>query len=179
MKLERGFLMSIENKILIKDSCILFDMLDLGLLDQFFLLEFKVFTTSLVISEINNEKQLSCVNPYILNKKLEIDSHGTFESMQELYVGNPGLSYADCSVLELAKRKDGVILSADKSLRKIAIKSELKVKGMLWIIRQLVENEQISIEVAIEKLKLYPQINSRVPHKEISELINHLTASLI
>jgi len=179
MKLEKGFLMSIENNIFIKDSCILFDLLDLVLLEAFFLLEFDVSTTPYVISEITNEKQLSDVTHYILLKKLVIDSEGTFESIQELYLENPGLSYADCSVLELAKRKDGVILSADKSLRKIATKSEIKVKGMLWIIRQLVEMKRISVEVAIEKLKLYPQINSRVPRKEIIELINYLTDNLL
>jgi hypothetical protein len=175
MKLEKGFLMSIENKILIKDSCILFDLLDLGLLQAFFQMDFDVSTTQYVISEITNEVQLSDVNHYILTKKLIIDTVGTFDSIQELYLENPGLSYADCSVLELAKRKNGVILSADKSLRKVAKKGEIEVKGMLWVIRQLVDNQRITVKCAIEKLELYPQINSRVPIKEISELINYLS----
>lgn len=158
-----------ENKILIKDSCILFDLLDLNLVDEFFTLEYEIFTTPQVISEITKDSQLEKINLIISTGKLKIDKEGTFESIQDLSESYPGLSFTDCSVLELALRLDGIILSSDRTLRNVASRNSLKVKGMLWIINLLIDSKVITDQLALEKLHLYPIINSRVPKKEIGE----------
>lgn len=158
-----------ETKILIKDSCILFDLLDLNLVNEFFTLDYEIYTTPQVISEITNEAQLEIINGFVLNRKLKIDKEGSFESIQDLSENYPGLSFTDCSVLELAIRLDGVILSADRTLRNTAIRNSLKVKGMLWIINLLIETGVISDETALEKIKLYPLVNKRAPLKELNE----------
>ena len=163
-----------NNKILINDSCVLFDLIDLNLLNDFFRLKYIFYTTPLVISEIVSEYQLIEIEKYIEGHLLIIDSYGDFQSVQAIYDKYPGLSFADSSVLELAIRLEGILLSSDKALRNISKTNNLDVRGVLWVIKELVINQMISNETAVMKLKEYPEINIRVPLNEIKKLINDL-----
>lgn len=166
--------MSDKKEIVIKDACILFDLVDLNLLEDFFQLEVSAFTTPQVIGEITDETQWEEVSKYINNGKLQIDVDGEFEIIAALYDEHPGLSIPDSSVLELAIRKDAIIYSSDGSLRKISVKKNLSVRGIIWIVEELNSREFLSKAVAIEKLNLYEKINQRAPVKEIQALINKL-----
>ena len=163
-----------KSKILINDSCVLFDLADLNLLNDFFELEYSFYTTPQVISEIRDEVQLVEMGKFIDNSSLIVDSNGDFESIQLIYDKYAGLSYADSSVLELAIRLEGILLSSDKALRNISKRINLDVRGVLWVIKELVIKRMISKETAEMKLKEYPEINIRVPLNEIKKLINDL-----
>lgn len=163
-----------KSKILINDSCVLFDLADLNLLNDFFQLEYSFYTTPQVISEIRDEVQLVEMGKFIDNSSLIVDSNGDFESIQLIYDKYAGLSYADSSVLELAIRLEGILLSSDKALRNISKRINLDVRGVLWVIKELVIKQMISKETAEMKLKEYPEINIRVPLNEIKKLINDL-----
>ena len=160
-----------KHKILINDSCILFDLVDLYLIQDFFQLDYKFYTTLEVIGEITDNNQLSEVKKYISNETLIVDSMGSFESIQSLFDEYPGLSFADSSVLELATRINGIVLSSDKSLRNISKRRNLNVKGFLWIIEELLDKKIISRNTAVRKLRIYPDVNIRVPIKEINNLM--------
>lgn len=166
--------MSDKKEIVIKDACILFDLVDLNLLEDFFQLEVLAFTTPQVIGEITNETQWEEVSKFVKNGKLQIDADGKFEVIAKLYDEHSGLSIPDSSVLELAIRKDAIIYSSDGSLRKISIKKNLTVRGVLWIIEELHKKEFLNKKIAIEKLNLYETINQRAPLKEIKNLIAQL-----
>ena len=162
--------MSDKEEILINDACIFFDLMDLNLLHEFFKLNFRVYTTPLVIGEITDSTQLSIISNYITDEILVVDNNGAFEIIQEINDDHPGLSFADSSVLELAIRIKGSIISSDKALRNESKRRNLTVRGILWIIETLLERGIITIEIAIEKLKILPEINQRAPLKEISLL---------
>jgi len=163
-----------KKEIVIKDACILFDLVDLNLLKDFFQLDVSAFTTPQVIGEITDEMQWIEVSKFIDNGKLQIDEDGEFEVIAALFHEYPGLSIPDSSVLELAIRKDAIIYSSDGSLRKISVMKNLQVRGILWIVEELNSREFLSKEVAIEKLNLYEKINQRAPVKGIQVLINKL-----
>jgi rRNA-processing protein FCF1 len=163
-----------DKKILVNDSCILFDLIDLNLIENFFQLDFMVYTTQMVIEEIADDIQISEISKYISNGKLVIDDIDSFENIQLLFDKLSGLSFTDCSVLELAEREKGIIVSSDKGLRNEAQRRNLTVRGILWIIETLLKEEIITSEIALEKLKILPEINQRAPAKEISLLINKL-----
>jgi len=167
---------STNNEIVIKDSCILFDLIDVGLLQDFFKLELLAYTTQQVLDEITEESQLTEIVFYINNGRLIIDSEGPYDSIAVIYDENPGLSFTDSSVIELASRKNGVILSADKSLRNEAVRRNFTVRGLLWIIEELHTKKIISFEKALESLRIYPEINKRAPKKEIDKLITKLNS---
>lgn len=165
-------MVSDKKQIVIKDACILFDLVDLNLLEDFFQLELIAFTTPQVIGEITNEEQWETISKFIDSGKLQIDTYGEFEVIAGIYDEHPGLSIPDSSVLELAIRKEAIIYSSDGSLRKISVKKNLIVRGILWVVEELHNKEFLSKDIAIEKLNIYQTINQRAPMKEINNLIN-------
>lgn len=167
-------MMSDTDRIIIKDSCVLFDLIDLDLLSDFFSLELQIHTTIHVISEVTEEHQLQEVNRFINSGDLLVDGNGTYEVIQEIYEECSGLSFTDCSVLEFAMRTDGLVLSSDKSLRKEILKRKFNVRGLLWVINELCDRDILSIDLSIYKLKEYSKINNRAPKLEISRLIEKL-----
>lgn len=170
--------MQVSNKpeIVIKDACILFDLVDLGLLQSFFLLEVQAYTTPQVIAEITDEEQWLEISAIINNGSLKIDNEGDLSTISNIYDKYPGLSLPDSSVLELALRKRAIIYSSDGSLRKISVKNELVVRGILWIIEALYVIGVLTKEEAVDKLNLYESINQRSPLAEIKKLITKITA---
>lgn len=159
-----------KKEIVIKDACILFDLVDLNLLEDFFQLELNAFTTPQVIGEITNEQQRAEIEKYIENGKLQIDTEGAIDDISSLNDQYPGLSFADSSVLELAIRINAVIYSSDGALRKATIKKGLVVRGVLWVIQNLYEKGFLEKQVAMDKLKQYEEINNWAPKKEIEIL---------
>jgi predicted nucleic acid-binding protein len=156
--------------VVIKDACILFDLIDLDLLETFYLLDVTPVTTGFVVSEVLDETQAALLAEDIKAGKLTIYNDGDVTKIAALSVEHTGLSFADCSVLELSFRVPGLILSADKSLRNEAKRRGLVVKGLLWVINQLFENEILSKEECLAKLEQYPLINPRTPKKDIQLL---------
>ncbi len=163
--------MSAKKDIVIQDACILFDLVEHGLLNIFFQLELTVITTPQVMVEVENEKQLSEISIYIKRKQIEIDEEGLLEIIENIAENNPGLSFADCSVMESAKRNKATILSSDGSLRKLAVREDISVHGLVWIIERLYEQKIMKTEDAILKLNAYAFANNRAPKKEIEDLI--------
>lgn len=166
-----------SEKIIIKDSCILFDLIDLDLISHFFDIGWNVHTTLYVISEITDEQQLREINKYSLEGKLIVDTQGEHDTIEQIYNECKGLSLADCSVLELAIRKGGVVLSSDKALRNEITRRNFTVRGLLWVIDQLLLKEILTVEQALEKLDLYPEVNKRAPIKEIEVFKSRLNES--
>lgn len=166
-----------DNQVLIKDSCIIFDLFDLGLLQEFFLLKCQFCTTPQVISEITDTRQLYQLNQFVTGGLLKVDMGGQIETIQILLEQHSGLSFTDCSVLELSMRMNGIILTADKALRNIATKNQLQVRGMIWVFTLLLENNLITKEIALEKLDMYPKINNRVPKRELNDLRTYILES--
>lgn len=174
MNLEKDLQVSDKKKIVIKDACILFDLVDLNLLEDFFQLEVFAFTTPQVIGEITNEEQWKVISKFVAEGKIQIDNEGTFEIIASINNEYPGLSLADSSVLELAIRKNAIIYSSDGGLRKISTKKNLTVRGIIWIIEEMHGREILNKEIAIEKLNRYEAINQRAPLKEIKNLIKKI-----
>jgi len=161
-------------EIAIQDTCILLDLVDLDLLDLFFTLNLEVYTTSSVIDEIITDEHKNQVDIYLENERLMIDDEGSFETITELSNQFTGLSFTDCSVLELAKRKDAVLLSADGKLRKVSRKEGITVRGTLWIIEALYNEDAVTLDDVKEKLNLYISVNARAPKKEIQKMLERL-----
>ena len=175
MTLEKDLPVSDKKEIVIKDACILFDLVDLNLLEDFFQLEVVAFTTPQVIGEITNEEQWKVISKFVAEGKIQIDNDGRFEIIASINDEYPGLSLADSSVLELAIRKNAIIYSSDGGLRKISTKKNLTVRGIIWIIDEMHSRGFFNNETAIEKLNLYETINIRAPLKEIKNLISKIS----
>jgi len=168
---------STEKEVVVKDACILFDLIDLGLIEPFFKLDLIVLTTPQVISEVTDADQMTQVSKFLESELLLIDSMGPIDMITSLKNEHRGLSFADCSVLELAIRRKVAILTSDGSLRAISVRRQLVVRGVLWVVEKLYETKLVTVEMAVEKLNLYREMNARVPHSEIERLINRISSN--
>lgn len=90
-------------------------------------------------------------------------------NFQASLTGN--LSFTDCAVCHYAKKNDYTLLTGDAQLRKQAIKSNVKVKGIIYVFDILVEHQIITPQLAAERISLLYKINQRLPKKEIEERI--------
>lgn len=167
---------SVKEEVVIKDACILFDLIDLGLLSSFYQLKLIVITTPGVLSEIIDEAQLAAVNAYVENGRLQIDYFGMLDAISDIVENNPGLSFTDASVLEAASRRNATILSSDKSLRNESQRRGLIVRGTLWILEELCNQKIVERNIMLEKLRKYPEVNKRAPKTEIENLIKKYTS---
>lgn len=163
-----------EKNIVVKDACILFDLIDLELLDHFFKMDFVVATTQAVIDEITNPHQSEIVTRHIELENISVDQFGNDVFIFSLLTEHKGLSLTDCSVIDLAHRMEGILLSSDKSVRKISKANSIDVRGIIWIIEQLVNSGIISANNGCDKLSKYIKINPRAPKKEILQMIEYL-----
>lgn len=145
-------------------------------MDAFFELDLIVLTTPQVIGEIEEEEQLRKVEEFTSVKKLIVDEEGLLDHVDKIFDENNGLSYPDCSVLELALRKQGIVLSSDWKLRTATVRNNLTVRGVLWIIEELYERSILNKDQALQKLTLYPQVNQRAPKNEIEKLMLKLSS---
>lgn len=161
---------SVNNNIVVKDACIFFDLIALGLLNLFYELDVEVYTTPQVIEEITDPEQLAAVEVYIINGRLQIDETGSFDIIAGIVLNNRSLSGTDASVLELAQRIEAAVLSSDLSLRKETVARGITVRGILWIIEELHYQEKLSCPDMHRVLDEYRDNNNWSPKKEIDAL---------
>jgi predicted nucleic acid-binding protein len=152
-----------SKKILVKDACIIIDLIELDLLDVFLSLDYIVITSQSVVKEITDEGQAFLLEDLIKNRKIQKENDGPLMDILNLMKKYPGISYADTTVLELSLRIDATLLSADKLLRKAGNKEGTTICGTLWVITELYNSKLITNETAIEKVKFLMKINSRIP----------------
>ncbi len=160
-----------NRQVVIKDACIFFDLMDLGLLEYFYKLKLTVITTPQVLDEITDENQLAEVAGYIKKGQLQVDAFSQLDVMMSITYSNPGLSFTDASVLEVASRRNATVLSSDKSLRNESERQGITVRGFLWIMEELFLQNVIEQSMLIEKLAAYPEVNKRAPKTELENLI--------
>ncbi len=162
-------------KIAINDTNILIDLMKIDLIDEFFRLDFEFITTNLIIAEFEIEEQQNIINELIKQEKLYIYNLLFDELLEIQSIKNKSskkLSFEDCSVWYLAKKKDAILLTGDNLLRKKATNDGVSVNGILFVFDCLVENEIITKQLASEKLTQLISLNPRLPKNKCEERLN-------
>jgi rRNA-processing protein FCF1 len=158
-------------EIIVYDSNILIDLSDIDLLDGLTNIGYKLHTNDFVISEIKNPLQLEKINKLVFENKLIVAKTEPNEYPEIIKLQCKNLSFEDCSIWYYAKKTNGILLTGDGNLRKMALDSGIEVKGILFVFDQLVLNKSISHTAAIEKLKQLQTINHRLPKEAIEQRI--------
>lgn len=156
--------------IIITDACILIDLIELDLINQFLESMQNVYTTNQVVREITDPAQKQKLATIIAAGQIITDDNADFSTLLSLQAEYTSLSIPDCSVLELAIRKQGIVFTSDGRLRKACANKGLNVCGVLWIIENLCTRGIINTTIAIAKLSEYGIINKRAPKSEIQVL---------
>jgi len=79
------------------------------------------------------------------------------------------LSVPDCSVWFYSKKNNYTLITGDGLLRKTAVKDGVEVRGILFILDELIRLNFMNSQLAAAKLELLLQIGSRLPKNECEE----------
>jgi predicted nucleic acid-binding protein len=169
--------MNIKEKIIIVDTNIISDLYEAGVLDKFINLE-NIYMSKLVkYNEINGKTG----DLYLIDRINTItESENQILQALELSTNERGLSIYDCINFVLARDEETLLLTGDRRLRNYAEKQGVTVKGTIWIIDKMIEENQIdrcTAKKAYERL-LYHE-NTRLPSEELQKRIKKLEEELI
>lgn len=151
-------------KLLINDANILIDIVKLELVEAFLSLDFDLHTTDFVFAELEDYQQESLKSEHLGIIKTE--NQEDFEEIIGL-LNNKGLSFEDCSVWHYAKKLNGTLVTGDGILRKKVTHAGIVVKGIIYILEEIKNQNKLSIDVCILKLNKLKNINNRLPKHEI------------
>jgi len=164
---------SIDMKMIIIDTNVFFDIIGIGVLSEFFSLDFEICTTAFVIKEIIESDQKAEIELFIRANKVTVFrfSPDEIELMQEFKTSRNFKGITDKSVLWKSFELQCPLLTGDKKLRKEAEELNIEVHGSIWVVSTLVEMELIQKSKAIELFEKLKLINSSLPFDEIDKLI--------
>lgn len=163
-------------KLIITDTNVLFDVIKIGALPEFFSLDYDICTTVFVIEEIKPSGQRELVDTFIRAKKLTVIEF-TGEDVEDLvnFDTVKGLKrFTDKSVIWKSIQLNCPMLTGDKKMKEIAENIGIEVHGSIWVIDELYNYNLISTEKAIELLEQLMKTNSWLPKNEIEKRINKL-----
>ena len=163
-------------KIVVNDTNVFIDLIDAGLLDEFFRLPWEVHTTDSVMLEVKREGEREAVEEYIRSGFLKVGNFSPKEVIKILDLlssqrGKSNVSFTDCSVWFYARTHKCSLLTGDWKLRKQAINDGIDVHGIIYVFDKLVERAIIGADIAVERLKILKSNNPRLPMDEINKRI--------
>jgi predicted nucleic acid-binding protein len=155
-------------KLHINDANILMDIVKLNLTASFLALEFELYTTDFVFAEMEPEQQEQLLSDTLIKIGASPEDMTAIFELSELH---KGLSYEDCSTWYFAQKMNGILVTGDGKLRTKARASGVEVRGMIYIIEQIKNQNLLPIIDCIEKLKSLKELNDRLPMDEINNRI--------
>lgn len=147
-------------EIFVHDANVLIDLANGKLLEAWFREKFIFVTSDFVFEELKKIQCASCLNVVGFSGE-EIGE--IYKIKEEL---SDRLSIQDISVLYLAKKQNGVLLTGDRLLKNKAEERKIKARGVLWVLDYLVENAGLDKKVAINSLDLILVAGARLPENE-------------
>ena len=157
--------------IIITDTNVFIDLIKAGALDYFFLLQYDIRTTDLVVEEIERPEQQSLLEKFISDGRLavlELDAGEIFEALQ-LQTQTALNRITDRSVLLKAIHLQCTVLSGDGALRKECEQRGLQVHGSIWVIREI---WLAGLGDSVQLLAMVDELmnNTRLPGHELEKL---------
>lgn len=165
-------------KVAVKDACVLIDLANGGLLEAWFQLGVETFTTDLVIRQVRSEEQWRAVSGFVEAGLLRVEtlSGAQIERMGQT-LDNMRIGFEDQSALFLAIERDAILLTGDRRLRIEAGKRKVDVRGLLWILDELVARSVIASALAIVKLQMIRDSGARLPANECDARVRRWTSA--
>jgi len=155
-------------KIYVKDANLILDLFNGRVLDAWFALGYETITTSLVLREVSDEGQKMQLNTYVSKGLLKIEDVVATDwvKISELSV-KWSVSIPDASVAMLALKTSSCLLTGDGRLRKKAEEIGIDVRGILWVLDHLIEEQKITSAAACKALKSIAGKGAFLPHGEV------------
>jgi|WetSurMetagenome_2_1015567.scaffolds.fasta_scaffold01943_2 predicted nucleic acid-binding protein len=161
-------------KLLITDTNVLFDVIKIGALPEFFCLDYEICTTEFVINEVRPSAQRDLLENFIRSKKLTVFglSGDEVDEIEQIDTGVYLKRFTDKSVIWKSLQLKCPILTGDKKMKDVASRLGLEVHGSIWILDSLIINNMISPIEAIDFFEKLKMTNNWLPGNEIERRIN-------
>lgn len=161
-------------KLVVTDTSVFIDLIDMGVLAPFFALGFEVHTTAFVVDELNAEQHVALL-PFIGSRALVVDPFsGEKVTVVEAMETRARLSFTDRSVIHLALQLNATVLSGDGGIRKECKARQMQLHGSIWVVEQLWQVGLVAPVSAIANLEWLRTHNHRLPVVEIDALIDRI-----
>jgi predicted nucleic acid-binding protein len=153
-------------EVVIHDACILIDLSNGRLLEDYQRLGLRTLTTDFVVNEIRKQ------SPDILkwlkdHTEIKRYSSGELIALSQRRASlSSALSPADASVLFLAQDRNVPLLTNDGKLRRTAEQHNVRVNGIFLIMDALYDRRLTSGEQLCKALELILSKKARLPEKE-------------
>ncbi|HMT75761.1 MAG TPA: hypothetical protein PKA77_16930 [Chitinophagaceae bacterium] len=160
-------------KIAIQDANILIDLVNIGMFSHCLALEYEFSTTQLIFESELNETQTKAIQAHINSEKFTIIEISAEELAEIQLAGlqDKRLSEQDWSAIYYAGKKNALLLSGDKHLRRLSESKGIEVRGILWLFDQLVETTLLSEKEACVFLRELMKQNRWLPVNECQKRI--------
>ncbi len=154
-------------KVVISDTNIFIDLLNVDLLDTFLKLPLEVHTTDFIIYELR-EEQVEVITEKINDKKITLNeaNEEEYTEILEQMKERESLSLDDHSVYYYAKKLSATILTGDRAFRNFAEEKHIEVRGILWVLDEIITNELLNKTEMVSKLTCLMETNKRLPSDE-------------
>jgi len=155
--------------ILVSDANILIDIEIGGLTTPMFSLNYQFITPDILYYE-----ELEEHHPHLKSMGLgirEMDD-GLIAQVTLLVTKYPKTSRNDIFALVLAGHVNCPLLSGDKALRAAASQESIECHGTLWLMKELLEQEKITPQIARAALQKMKARQSRLPWDEAEQIIS-------
>jgi predicted nucleic acid-binding protein len=156
--------------LVIHDANIIIDLQVADLLGTFFRLALENHTSDLVLDELDQpiSEQIAAHQIKIKNwTSLELVEIALSQGVQPKPISIP-----DCSVLLLAQRLKGILLTGDANLRFCAEQTGVEVHGTLWIFDQLVAASVLPPVEAAKRLERLRESGRRLPEGAVNQRLH-------
>ncbi len=162
--------------LVIKDANIFIDLYEIDLLHYLLKLDMEICMTDFVVEmEIVEADQQKVLKTMIRDEHIQVtpaNENDVREIIGILNQESSRLSIQDCSNLYFAKKKQAILMTNDKLLRKTSIRHQVKVHGIIWLFDMWVKHKILDKEIAAEKLKLLWKKNNWLPYEEMKKRIS-------
>lgn len=164
-------------KLVVTDTNVFIDMMDVGALVALFGLGLEVHTTAFVVDELASDQQTQLL-PYISTGRLKVAHFDPAEiAVVEALQTTVTIGFTDRSVVHLATRLRAMVLSGDGKLWKVCKSRRLEVHGSLWVVEQAWVHGLVPPMSCIARLEQLERLNSRLPKDMIAALIERIRKS--
>ena len=151
---------------LVVDLSVWIDLFHGRILEPFLELEADVLVSDAQLAEIEKEKGLN-LDPYLAQLSTQSYTSSEMTKVQTLITQYPRLSSPDVLAFLLAARANALLVTGDKSLRKLASECGVECHGILWILDTLISRELITTEGAFLSLGSIVEENAFLPKREV------------
>lgn len=141
-------------KVVVEDANVLLDLVNGGILATWLGCDYENCTTHLVWNEVTDTGQRSNVQPFIDSGLISLrDVPADAWETVATFAHSTGISISDSSVWWVSRTDRAILLTGDSKLRRVARDVGVEVRGVLWVLDELIRFEKITPAAAASALE--------------------------